>query len=61
MGSITNFLYGWSRTLARTASKVRDVETILTGDPVKIGERFIKKEVYRQTGKAARRISRKLK
>lgn len=58
---LTSMLYKMSRTLGKTASTIKDIETIATGDPEKIAKRFIKKEINKKGNEIIRSITRKVK
>ncbi len=51
-------LYKLARQLNKTATTIRDVKTIATGDPQKIAKRAIRKQTYRTTHRQANTISK---
>jgi hypothetical protein len=59
--SLVGKLYNASRTLGDAASKLYDVETLLSGNPEKIIKRNIRKTVSKHFAKVSRRINRKIK
>ena len=61
LGDIASFLYKISRTTGKSASTVNTIKTVLTGDPEKIAKHVIRKQVYKSSNKAAKKISGKIK
>jgi hypothetical protein len=57
---LSGMLYNIARTVGRTASKVNDVETLLSGNPKKIAKRAGRKVVYKHANKTAEKINKKL-
>jgi hypothetical protein len=53
-------LYGISRATGKAATRMNDVETILSGNPKKIVKRFAKKAINKTAFKTANKISNKL-
>jgi hypothetical protein len=59
--SLSGFLYDLARQAGKTASKIRDIEVIASGDPKKIGKRVIRKAISKESFKVAKSINRKIK
>jgi hypothetical protein len=57
---VTGMLYGISRATGKAATRMNDVETILSGNPKKIVKRFAKKAINKTAFKTANKISNKL-
>lgn len=59
--NLANLLYDLARGFGKASSRVRDVETVLTGNPEKIVKRAIRKKIYGKAGGIGRKIARKIK
>lgn len=57
---LTGLLYDISRTAGKTATRMNDVNTILSGNPKKIAKRFARKAVNKTLFKTANKVSNKL-
>lgn len=57
---LTGFLYDVSRAAGKTASRMNDINTILSGNPKKIAKRFARKAVNKTAFKAANKVNNKL-
>jgi hypothetical protein len=57
---LTGLMYNISRTTGRAAAKMRDIDTILSGNPKKIAKRFARKTINKMAFKTANKVSNKL-
>lgn len=58
---LSNFFYKIARQSGKTATTVKDIETLMTGNPEKILKRHIRKKIYKRTNKLGNYLSRKVK
>lgn len=56
---LSSWLYKAARGFGKAASRVGDVETIMTGDPKKIAKRAARKAVNKTVNQAARAVNKK--
>jgi hypothetical protein len=57
----SSVLYNLARKVGKTASKMNDIETLLTLNPSKIVKRIARKTTYKATNSVARKINKNLR
>lgn len=57
----SSMLYSLGRRVSKSASIANDIETILTGNPSKIGKRIVNKTINKTTYKAGRMVANSVK
>lgn len=57
---LTGLMYDISRAAGKTATRMNDVNTLMSGNPKKIAKHFARKAVNKTVFKTANKISNKL-